>query len=581
MTAEPQDPPGEKPGFLRILVSAFLPGLLAGTQITGLLFFLNPHLPFEPGAVLRGVGFFGFLLGGLGALILLPLFWRQPRRTGQRLSQALTLVLALAAISAWVHVSSFAFFLPPGINRRLLKAATWLSLAAVVCFYTMLVHRLRRRPYGRRSQALFLLVGLASVYVVLERREAFKPTPGPAPRETTIEGSQRPRLVVVGIESATLDAILPLTQQERLPFFSRLLEESFYARLSPLDPPRRLPLWTTLVAGKYPYQHGILSRRVYRAAFLNCEAPLYLLPIGMGFRDWGSCRGSRSIASSDRQVLVLWQILSRLGVPTGVIGWPLTAPPSEDTEILISDKFFEDSSSAEDLVPGDLAERARLFHTPREEIDPRMLAPFGSAPPASVVDSLRQDLWREALSFYVLENHPDVEALFIGLPGMLAVSEEFFRGYSDVQFDGSQKSEDLDAARVMSAYYMHLDEYLAQLWEQISGPKMMAVVSVLGSESSSGVDGWIRRLSPQASFGSLIDESPDGVLMILGEGIQAGQMPSAQLVDFAPTLLYALGAPLARDLDGAVLTEAFTSAFLARQPLTFIPSYETLSGGTE
>ena len=46
-------------------------------------------------------------------------------------------------------------------------------------------------------------------------------------------------------------------------------------------------------------------------------------------------------------------------------------------------------------------------------------------------------------------------------------------------------------------------------------------------------------------------------------------------MDFS-TLLYSVGLPIARDLDGRVLTAAFESAFLARQPLTFVPSYETL-----
>ena len=51
----------------------------------------------------------------------------------------------------------------------------------------------------------------------------------------------------------------------------------------------------------------------------------------------------------------------------------------------------------------------------------------------------------------------------------------------------------------------------------------------------------------------------------------------AALVDVMPTLLYAMGLPIARDLDGKVLTGAFENAFLARRPLTFVPSYDTLA----
>ena len=72
------------------------------------------------------------------------------------------------------------------------------------------------------------------------------------------------------------------------------------------------------------------------------------------------------------------------------------------------------------------------------------------------------------------------------------------------------------------------------------------------------------------------------MLLLTGRGIEAGTfLNAAELVDVLPTLLYALGLPIARDLDGRVLTGAFSSGFLARQPLTFVPSYETLDEASE
>jgi hypothetical protein len=66
--------------------------------------------------------------------------------------------------------------------------------------------------------------------------------------------------------------------------------------------------------------------------------------------------------------------------------------------------------------------------------------------------------------------------------------------------------------------------------------------------------------------------------MLYGEGVRSGELlTGAQLVDVAPTLLYGLGVPVARDLDGRVLTTAYDRGFLARHPLTFLPSYETLT----
>lgn len=67
-------------------------------------------------------------------------------------------------------------------------------------------------------------------------------------------------------------------------------------------------------------------------------------------------------------------------------------------------------------------------------------------------------------------------------------------------------------------------------------------------------------------------------MFFLGDGFQLGAaLRSADLIDLVPTLLDGLGFPIARDLDGTVLTTTFETAFLARQPLTFVPSYETFA----
>ena len=72
--------------------------------------------------------------------------------------------------------------------------------------------------------------------------------------------------------------------------------------------------------------------------------------------------------------------------------------------------------------------------------------------------------------------------------------------------------------------------------------------------------------------------APDGVIFLAGEGIKPGVfLESALIIDVMPTLLYGMGFPIARDLDGRVLVSAFEPSFLARNPLTFVPSYETLA----
>jgi predicted AlkP superfamily phosphohydrolase/phosphomutase len=51
----------------------------------------------------------------------------------------------------------------------------------------------------------------------------------------------------------------------------------------------------------------------------------------------------------------------------------------------------------------------------------------------------------------------------------------------------------------------------------------------------------------------------DGLLLMYGPGCKAGhELPTAHLVDLAPTLLAAMGVPIPTDMDGHVLLDAFT-----------------------
>jgi hypothetical protein len=56
-----------------------------------------------------------------------------------------------------------------------------------------------------------------------------------------------------------------------------------------------------------------------------------------------------------------------------------------------------------------------------------------------------------------------------------------------------------------------------------------------------------------------------------------GLLHSASVLDVAPTILYLMGLPVARDMEGRVLTEIVEEEFARAHPLTFIPSYESLA----
>jgi hypothetical protein len=414
---------------------------------------------------------------------------------------------------------------------------------------------------------------------MVERREAFRPRPTPTPRPMAVEPGQRPQLWVVGLETATLDAILPLAGQGRLPFLAGVLEQGAYGRLESFSPPWREAVWTTLATGKYPFKHGIKGQRSYPADWLSPGSELILPPIGISFRKWGMPWTRPRRTGHPRQALALWEILPRLDIPSGSLGWPaLSASPWP--VFSLAERFFTDPRAPGSVRPMDLEPRALLFRVAPEEISPDLRAHLGPRAGPPLLDALAGDLWRESISFFLLEQHPEVEATFLTLPGLRQVSRRDFGGFAAVQFDGVQDEPSRQAAERLAGYYAGLDEYLGEVWARLPEPKILAVVSAHGVEARrpSLGDFGPRNLRGMSGMGGDFNGAPDGVLLLYGAGIRPrALLTGARLVDLVPTLMYALGHPVARDLDGQVLTAAFDESFLARHPLTFLPSYEGLA----
>jgi hypothetical protein len=62
--------------------------------------------------------------------------------------------------------------------------------------------------------------------------------------------------------------------------------------------------------------------------------------------------------------------------------------------------------------------------------------------------------------------------------------------------------------------------------------------------------------------------------MAYGAPVARGRQVRGSVVDVAPTILYFLGLPIGRDMDGYARTDLFQPSFTNERPLTFIPTYD-------
>ncbi|MDX1383007.1 MAG: alkaline phosphatase family protein [Thermoanaerobaculia bacterium] len=570
-------------GPLRAL-PLYLPGAVAGCHFAVLLFFLTPDLSFTPATVLRSVAVFGLSFSIATGIALSILLRRSRAPWGRWLPWLLLAALLAAAGAHWFHAAVFSYYLPPGINNRLIKAAVVISVLGLACFYIALLHTVTRRPYGRASRLAIAVLSIASVLIAIERRSAF-----PGLRERAGVGALFPgppvtHLTVVALEGATLDAILPLAEQGRLPFMATLLQQGVHGRLSTVAPVRRLPSWFTVATGNHPYRHGVSSAYALSAPFVSPAASLRLWPWGSGLPHWGLVLGIRPVLAAPQQGNpALWEILQGLGVPTALVGWPADPGHLANESLALADPFFHDSRIP-DGSPDQtaLARRALELRPTVESVDPDLFTPLGEDLADETRVALVEDLWREAAARRLLADRPDVRALFISLPGLLTASRAYFGGYAATQFDGDTGDEVESASLAVNGYYAFADAVLQRLWDLTPEPRLMVVLSAYGVREPSAPRRFWSAVSGGAAVSGRVDRKSDGALLLLGGHLRSGTfLGQGELVDVAPTILYGLGLPVARDSDGSVLTGAFGASYLTANPLTFLSSYDALERSAE
>ncbi|RPJ41279.1 MAG: hypothetical protein EHM19_12280 [Candidatus Latescibacterota bacterium] len=81
-------------------------------------------------------------------------------------------------------------------------------------------------------------------------------------------------------------------------------------------------------------------------------------------------------------------------------------------------------------------------------------------------------------------------------------------------------------------------------------------------------------------FGNTGDHRMDGIFLARGGPFLSGgkRLESASICDVAPTILHLLGQEVPNDMDGSVLAEALSEAWLRANPVRFRPPYEREAG---
>lgn len=122
------------------------------------------------------------------------------------------------------------------------------------------------------------------------------------------------KVILVGIDGASWNLILPWVKKGELPGFNKIIKRGCQGVLESLIPPISPPAWTSIFTGVNPSKHGIYS-------FIKRKKDSYFLT---------------PISSKDRKATPIWRLLSSYGKKSVLINIPFSYPPDKINGIMIS-----------------------------------------------------------------------------------------------------------------------------------------------------------------------------------------------------------------------------------------------------
>ena len=575
-----------------MLTNSLLAGALGAAYLTILVLQLNPQIPlvsdttgrwFLTLALLYGVHlavifYLMMVLREFFAIRVLSPGWASVRVLAWMAAAS----AAVASTLMWLNVRGFYTSLTEDATRRMTAGALATTASALVLLAIAIAHYSFGRRGSRVGASLFVLAAFASLALPLAARGPGTNPPAPITPTVSLQpaasaSTMQPRVTMILLDGASLEYVLPRIAEGRLPAFARLLEKGAVMDLATIRPTQPDPVWAAVATGMYPWKNGVRSAASYFAR--NDDGVVDLLPddcfshalVHLGFiRDQPN-------TSTIWRARPLWSIASQLGVRVGIVRWPLTYPTEDVDGFIVSDRFHQ--------LVGSIAEFDRAA-TPRE-ILPSLEASFAQLPDGADVrppetgiansgtpeeSAIRRDRWYSA-AMRSLAGPLSPRLTALRYEGLDTVGHYYLRFSQSRIFRDLPEEERRRLSQAMDRYYAYIDGEVATALDTLAQGDLLVVISGFGMQPMNPVKQAIGRVLGDPDFSGTHERGPDGFLMAFGTAVEPGRRPRGSVVDVAPTVLYFLGLPVARDMDGFARADLFTHAFTADRPIVFIPSY--------
>jgi len=570
-----------------MLSNSVFAGLLAAAYVALLLLLLNPEVPLDAAGAVLSVAILSYgahvavVSYALYALRQIVIF--EPSAPGwvslRLLTWSAAVLSAFAAVVTWLHASGLRTTLDPRGVPALAQSAVALA-AAALAFLVLAFAQTAAQQWRRTMVAiLFTLATIVSIAVpaILRGRGVSRLVPVQAALPVGALADESSRVILLCLDGASLDVISPAVAAGRLPNFSRMLDRGAMMYLATTRPTQPEPVWASVVTGMWPSHHGVRGASRYRPVVGDVAfdvLPDYLFSqalIRFGLLN------EEPYPSASLLAQPIWRVAGRYGIRTGVIGMPLTHPAEAAEGFIVSDRFHRRADRLVTLDQEPAVSPARVDEVARRVLVDRTtrgvlaglagLIQEGEGSSTVEADALHHQLARQ------LGAAENVRLLAVRYPGLDQVGHYSMRYTRPEAFGDVSEDERRRFGRVLDDYYGYIDSLVGDGLASLREGDVLLVVSGFGMEPLTVGKRVLERLIGNPRFSGTHERGPDGFLLAYGTPVAAARQPRGAVVDVAPTLLYFLGLPVARDMDGFARTDLFSQAFNAQRTITFIPTY--------
>jgi hypothetical protein len=541
--------------FLKVLSNAVLCALLFSGLVALLTYDININLPFAAGPFIRLALALAVFYGPVVLLAVVVFFFAVQFFSGRRfpikavspsfLTVAFSLLITSFLFIFWENLRYFASFFDPvhgGLLRVQGIALAALAVIGAGALYASRRYKKKLLPLGAYfvlfAAGMFLLAGLRARY----------PSPGASERTGRLEARKIGRnVMLIGLEGLSFDIVFPLIAEGKLPNFSWLVNNGSWGRLGTLAPTESVLLDRSLETGKFPAKHRQLSTNAYQPAFRAPRfevTPRYILFRQMIRLDLLNVLPNRPPPGPAD--------LGRVFEANGSSALIVVPPPSE----MRRDPGPRADKPFSQVFKTDCSETGRLLEAARGAF----------ARDWSLEEQAFTEKSRRAPGYFHLR-----------LDGLNTV-EAFFYKYSFPEQFGNIAPEELSRyGPVISRYYEFYDQVVGKYLASLKDNDLLIVYSPYGVEPLPLWKRFVEWMLGNSDISAYHEDRPDGVVFFYGNGIgKRNTVEGIRIVDIAPTLLYYLGLPVGRDMDGIVQSSVFIGDFTAENPIFSISSYEEI-----